>query len=143
LTNVSSCNFSGDRQIFDFPTASTKLDYLYVKYVGHGNTLNTSNNISEMKVFGTPDYSANIGKRKIVIYPNPVHDYINISIEEATFNFDRVRIIDLSGKVVFEKVVNPLIKSLQFPVNLNSGIYLIDLGLNNLVLFTQELIVNK
>lgn len=143
LTNISSCSFSGERQVFDFPPSNTTKDYQYLKYVGHGNTLNALNNISELKIFGTPASTVVIDKRKIILYPNPVQDFLNISIEETSLEFDKVRILDYSGKIVFERVLNPVTKNLQFPINLKSGIYLVDLGLRNLILYTQELIVNK
>lgn len=143
LTNVSSCGFSGERQIFDFPVLNSTMDFLYLKYVGHGNTLDKWNNISELKVFGSPASPISYDKKNIIVYPNPVQDYLNITFEETKFEFDRVRIIDYSGRIVLEKVVNPLIKTFQFPINLKSGNYLVDLGLHNLVLYSQKLIVQK
>jgi hypothetical protein len=141
LTNVTSCGFSGERQVFDFPGLNSSADYLYLKYVGHGNTVDKWNNISELRIYGSPALQTSFDKKKIIVYPNPVQNYLSISFEETKFEFDRVRIIDYSGKIVFEKVVSPLIKSLQFPVNLRSGNYLIDLGFHNLVLYSQKLIV--
>ena len=67
LTRIASCNFTGDRQIFDFPALNKNTEYLYLKYVGHGNSLNTWNNISEFKIFGSPEkipYQALLKKEK-------------------------------------------------------------------------------
>ena len=34
-------------------------------------------------------------ERKIIIYPNPAHDFFNISIEDATLALQIIKIIDL------------------------------------------------
>jgi len=40
LTGMESCSFSGERQVFDFPSLYTNTEYSYLKYVGHGNSVN-------------------------------------------------------------------------------------------------------
>jgi hypothetical protein len=83
LTKEVSCNFSGDRQVFDFPSTNTDKEYSYIKYIGHGNSLNTWNIISEFKIIGTAQQnlgSGNTNKSNISIYPNPASDFFNISI---------------------------------------------------------------
>ena len=104
MTNLSSCDFSGDRQVFDFPVLKTNTEYSYLKYVGHGNSLNTSNNISEFSIFGSSTKnpgSANPEKIKFIIYPNPAKDFFYISIDEPSLQPIKVRIIDFSGKIVY------------------------------------------
>lgn len=144
LLNASSCSFSGERQVFDFPQVNTVKNYSYIKYVGHGNSSDTWNNLSEIKIFGTAQpLSGHVitDLRKIVIFPNPVQNLLNIAIEEPSIEFDKVRIIDYSGNIVFEKVVDPITRNMQFPLCLKSGVYLVDLGLRNLIMFSQKLIV--
>jgi uncharacterized repeat protein (TIGR02059 family) len=146
LTRVASCSFTGDRQIFDVPDVNKNTEYLYVKYVGHGNSLNSWNYLSELKIFGSPGQNSvsEAGKkRKVIIYPNPASDFLTISIEDPTLQPDLIRIIDFSGKIVYEKVVSPDIKNVQFPLNLNSGIYYINLSKDRLTLFDQKLIVKN
>jgi uncharacterized repeat protein (TIGR02059 family) len=142
LTDVASCRFSGERQVFDFPQLSSTKNYSYIKYVGHGNSTDTWNNISEFKIFGQPQEKLlEYTDRKVTIYPNPAADFINISIEEPTLQVDKVWIIDNSGKIVFEKILNPVTRNLQFPLNLKTGIYLVDLSLKNSIIYSQRLIV--
>ena len=144
LTKAASCNFSGERQVFDFPFLNTNTEYSYLKYVGHGNSLDNLNTISEIKIFGSPRQNSNSDNSKeknVIIYPNPAGDFFYISIEEPTMEPDKVRIIDLSGKIVFEKVLNPVIKNIQIPISLKSAVYLVELSVGNLILFTQKLIV--
>ena len=146
LTWVSSCNFSGDRQVFTFPASNTDTEYSYLKYIGHGNSLNNWNYISEFKVFGSPgkNYGSDATKkRNVIIYPNPASSILNISLEESTLKSDMVRILDLSGKIVFEEILNPVTRSIQIPLSLKSGIYYVDLNLGKLILFTQKIIINN
>jgi hypothetical protein len=56
---------------------------------------------------------------------------------------DKVRIIDFPGKIILENKLNPGIKNVQIPINLKSGVYIVDLGTGNLILFSQKLIINK
>ncbi len=146
LTRVASCSFTGDRQIFDVPALNKNTEYLYIKYVGHGNSLNSWNNISELKIFGSPGKNSISGtgaKRKVILYPNPASDFLNISIEESTLQPDLIRIIDFSGKIVCEKAIKPAIKNVQFPLSLKSGVYYVDLSQGHLTLFAQKLIVKN
>jgi hypothetical protein len=54
---------------------------------------------------------------------------------------DKVTITDLSGKIVFEDVLNPNTKIAKIPISLKSGVYLLKLVVGNLNLFSQKLIV--
>jgi hypothetical protein len=144
LIRATSCGFSGEIQIFEFPPSISTKEFSYIKFLGHGNSLNSWNNISEFKIFGSPqnnpDSTKDI-KSKILIYPNPVRDFINISVEEPALEFDSVRIIDFSGMIVYEKVLNQIVKSVQLSLNLKSGVYLLYVSLHNSALHTQKLIV--
>lgn len=146
LTNVVSCNFSGDRQVFDFPVGKNDSEYSYLKYIGHGNSLNNSNNISEFRIFGTPGQSSNPGdteNRRVIIYPNPASDILNISIEDPLIKPDFLRIINLSGNVVFEKTLNPVVRNIQIPIKLRAAAYFIELNLSYSTLYTQKFLINK
>ena len=50
LTNVSSAGTSTQEQMFDFPDVSAR----YVRYLGHGNTVNLWNSLTEVSLFGLP-----------------------------------------------------------------------------------------
>jgi hypothetical protein len=146
LINAASCNFSGERQIFNFPAENNNTEYSYLKYIGHGNAVNRWNNISEFRIFGTPGINPGSGEsdsRKVLIYPNPASDYINLSIIDPNMKPDDLRIRDLFGKTVFERVLNPNNQNVQIPITLKSGIYAVDLILGKLTLFSQKLIVMK
>jgi hypothetical protein len=145
LTKASSCNFSGDRQEFDFPASKNNSEYSYIKLVGHGNSLNTLNNISEFKIFGVLQQNPGSGdteKMKIIIYPNPAQDVINISVEEPTLEPDIIRIIDHSGRIVFKDSLEPGIKNIQISNNLNTGVYIVELRSGSLTLDAQKLMIN-
>jgi hypothetical protein len=146
LLQATSCNFSGDIQAFDFPALNTNTEYSYIKYVGHGNSLDTRNTISEFRIFGTPSSNPGSGdtpKINIIIYPNPASNLVNISIDANSVNPDKIEIIDHSGNVVFEKLLYSDTRNLQIPLNVKSGDYVVELFKNNSVLLAKKLIVMK
>ena len=147
MTNSSSCDFSGDRQVFDLPVINTNTEYSYLKYVGHGNTINTWNYISEFKIFGSSmknPGAANPEKINLIIYPNPAKDFFYISIDEPSLQPIKVRIIDFSGKIVFEdSMLSPGFKNIQIPDNLYSGIYVVEVISGSAKLGSQILIIKR
>jgi hypothetical protein len=142
---VASCKFSGERQIFDFPAINTNTEYSYLKYVGHGNSVNLLNTVSEIKIFGTSQQGTNANSKEnnIIIYPNPARDYFNISIEESTTNSNSIRILDLSGRVVFEDSYTRIMNKIQLPDSLVSGVYIVELRSGSISIDTQKLIIKR
>jgi hypothetical protein len=144
LTKSASCGFSGDPQVFGFPETKAEQEYSFIKLVGQSNSVDTWNYISELKLFGFGHRALAFKEQsQIIIYPNPVNEYINISIKEQALTPDFIRIINLSGKVMLEEMLEPDIKELQIPINLFNGVYIVQMGSGDITLFTQKLIVNK
>jgi hypothetical protein len=144
LKQGTSCNFSGDLQTFDFPALNTGTEYSYLKYVGHGNSLDTKNIISEFRIFGTPSQNPGSGdtpKINIIIYPNPASNLVNISIDANSVNPDKIEIIDHSGNVVFEELIYSDTRNIQIPLSVKSGNYIVELFKGNSVLLAKKLIV--
>jgi Secretion system C-terminal sorting domain/Right handed beta helix region len=94
---------------------------------------------------GTYEYNSkppSYEKQAVKIYPNPAHEYINISIDDPALKPDFISIINLSGKVVFNDKLNQDIKELKIPINLIHGFYIVQTGSGNKTLFTNRLVVN-
>ncbi len=142
LIQAASCDFSGDPQIFDFPEALTDKEYSYVKFIGHGNTRDDMNIISEFNVFGT-ETKVLPGEKGITIYPNPASDILNISVNEEELIPDSVRIYDLSGKIVYENFYGSGLISVQIPSNIRSGVYIVNLSLGSLTLYAQQIVIRR
>ena len=146
LVQEASCDFSGNTQVFEFPTAKTNSEYSYVKLVGHGNSLNKLNNISEFEILGAIVEDPNMEQPngvKIFMYPNPATDFFNISVEEPTLNPEFVVILDLSGKVVLKEAFGQGIKNIQLPSSLQAGIYIVELKSGDMILFANKILVNR
>jgi uncharacterized repeat protein (TIGR02059 family) len=142
LLNAASCDFSGDAQVFDFPASFAGTEYGYLKLIGHGNSEDNTNIISEFTVFSLiPNASG--GERDVVIYPNPADDNFYISISEQIFTADTVRIYELSGKIVFEKSYEAGLIHVQLPSYIKSGIYIVELSSGPLTMFAQQLIIQR
>ncbi len=145
MIGVSSCHFSGDRQIFEFPSYNSGIEYSFVKFVGHGNLVNEWNNLSEFRVFGTyfrNPSGENPDEEMITVYPNPASEYFNISIEEATLEPDKVKLNDFSGKIVLEDQLFAGINTIPIPSNLQSGIYIVTVLSGDLIIYTRKLIID-
>ena len=86
---------------------------------------------------------------KITVYPNPVHHILNLkcvytstySEQEAIVSRNSIRIIDLSGRLMLERKLEPGVTSQQFPVNLKSGVFVVLLISKGLTLSSQKFIV--
>lgn len=144
LTKSASCAFSSSLQVFDIPPSKTEKEYNYVKLIGRGNSQDTWNYVSEFKIFGYGHRNpVSYEEQPVKIYPNPASAFINILIEDPAMIPDFIRIVNLSGKIVFEDKIDPGAKEFRVPIDLIRGIYIIQMGTGNLTLFTQKLVVNR
>ena len=142
LLKSASCNFSGDIQVFEFPATKADKEYKYVKLVGQSNSTDTWNYISEFKIYGHKRRNPlSYEELPVKLYPNPALDYVNIRIEDPAMVPDVIKIINLSGTIVYQDEVNPDIREFRIPINFNKGLYVVQLQSNDLVLFAQKLIV--
>jgi uncharacterized repeat protein (TIGR02059 family) len=144
LVKSNSCAFSGNLQVFEFPPSKTSKEYNYVKLVGQGNSADTWNYIAEFRIFGnrhrnSPEYENQIVK----VYPNPAHELVNIRIDEVTFIPDFIKIASLTGKILFQDKIEPDVRQFQVPINFMKGIYIIEIGTGDIIMFTQKLIVTN
>jgi hypothetical protein len=143
LTKSASCGFSGDLQVFDFPASKSLVEYKYIKLVGHSNSADSWNHISEFKVFGYRHRNpGSYEEQPVKMYPNPARESVNIRIDDSTLKLNFIRVVTLTGKVVFEKKVEPEIKDFQIPITFRQGIYIVQMGSGDLTVFTQKLVVN-
>ena len=143
LMKSSSCAFSGDLQVFEFPPSKAGKEIKYVKLVGHSNSVDSWNYISELKIFGYRYRGpSSYDEQPIKMYPNPAHEFVNVRIDDMTLKPDFIRIINISGKIVFQHKVMKDIKEFQIPLNLINGVYIVQIGFGNLTLFTQKLIIS-
>lgn len=145
LLNAKSCDFSGGPQIFDFPLNKTSTDYTSVKLVGHGNSLNSWNYFSEFKLFGSPGEAPDtisVTPESIYIYPNPASEFINVLVLEPFEKAQNLRIIDFSGRLCQEILLEPGLNNIKVPLNLKPGIYVTQVILGKLITFSQKLLVS-
>jgi len=100
-------------------------------------------------IIGIPDIGSNeyqasdaINLETISIYPNPALEYINISINQLFLEPLILRIFDLSGKIHLENLLGHK-TNYQIPINLDSGIYVVQIYSSAKTLYTQKVIVNS
>jgi uncharacterized repeat protein (TIGR02059 family) len=143
LIKSASCGFSGDLQVFDFPPAKAEKEFKYVKMIGLGNSADTWNYISELKIYGyrhnNPPYFENL---QVKLYPNPAYGFVNIRIDEPNLSCNFIKIINLSGKIVYQDILDNSLREFQIPLSVREGLYLVQLGSDNVTLFTSKLVVS-
>jgi len=141
---TASCYFSGAYQVFSFPETKSGTEYSFIKLVGHGNSLDSWNKFSEIKVFGSD--GGNSAKSAynsglVTIYPNPVKELLNLLILEPSSDTQSMRIYNSSGSLCLEKALDPGINYFNFPLSLKPGIYIVKILQSGLITHTQKLIV--
>jgi len=115
-----------------------------VKLVGQGNSADKWNYIAEFRIFGyrhrnPPEYE----NQAVKVFPNPAREFVNILIDEPTFFPDFFNIVSLTGKILLHDKIDPGVRQFQVPINFMKGIYIIQMGIGDLTMFTQKLIVNN
>ena len=144
LINVSSCDFSGNLQVFDFPSEKLTTEYSYLKLIGNGNSLNKQNNLSEIRIFGnTSENVMSMSAEKVSVYPNPVRDFLNIEFSETTDESRSLQIFDLSGKICLMKRLESGVHTMNIPIDLSPGVYFIKVVTGNFAVFNQKVIVAR
>ena len=139
LLKSKSCAFSGNLQVFDFPPSKTVKEFKFVKLVGQGNAIDAWSYYLKFKIFGYGHRNpTSYEEQPVKIYPNPATDFINVLIEDAAMMPDNIRIVSLSGKIMFEDVINPDVKEFRIPIDLFRGIYIIQMAEGNLTLYTKN-----
>lgn len=74
------------------------------------------------------------------IFPNPEGEYISIHILGAPITSDHfIRFTDASGELVYEDILKS--NSSSIPISFPPGVYSVDIGLGNNVLYTQRIIL--
>jgi uncharacterized repeat protein (TIGR02059 family) len=100
----------------------------------------TSNNVSA----AVKDETVSV---TMTIHPNYVHKTINILLNyagtasaiAAALTPQVLRITDLAGKLVAEKLLSTGVKDVQIPINLRSGIYNIEIYGNSILMCAQRI----
>jgi hypothetical protein len=121
------------------PETKASNSYKYVKLVGHMNSINEWNSYNEFKVFGTeesPNATNDANIEDIVeVFPNPATENVFVK----TGNESTIRVIDITGKVVYEQKSAGDISQLNY--NFQSGTYFIQVLNNGEAVCTKKLLV--
>ncbi len=128
ITNANSCGFSDDLQVFTSQGSSINNTYSYITYIGYGNSLNAMNKVSEIQVFGaTFNNEKDALEIRMIVYPNPASDMINITFETAPAGQQLIRLVGMSGQVHYEETYETGVNFMQIPVNFPPGFYVLQL----------------
>lgn len=146
ILKSNSCSFSGNLQVFNFPPSKSSMEYSYIKLVGHGNSINSWNYISEFKILGYPANGKSESTNTFYkIYPNPARDLITISAVNSNpaLLADHLRIITMKGSIIKEEMIDPGLHVFTLPINLKNGIYIIQMLTKSSIIHSMKLIVRN
>ena len=141
MTGVQTCALP---ILFEFPASKSGKEYNFIKLVGRANQFDTWSHISEFRIFGyrygDPE---SYEQQPVKLYPNPANEYFTIRIDEPLLELDFLRILDLSGKSLLQEKLDKNMREYSIPIDLRRGIYVVQMGQNELTLFTQKLVVQN
>jgi uncharacterized repeat protein (TIGR02059 family) len=145
VTNVSS---SGDKVALTLSSRVVFGDFVTVAYTKPSiNPLKTDAGGLAESLTAQPvinnclKQTASSGGLKVLFYPNPAHNYINISIQEVTLSAKVLRIFDSSGNLVKIENLKSGISEINFPLALTPGYYTIVLEEGGYKLTSQKIII--
>lgn len=143
---LNSCDFSDKTQIFPFPVSESGNVYSYLKLVGHGNSQDSWNAFSEIRIRSTPVFDS----LTITISPNPAVDHIHLLIQgpqdlmenpaESSWTFN---ILDMTRILVYQELIPAGTRELDIPLNLSAGVYVVQLITGPLTMNAKKLIIIK
>lgn len=79
----------------------------------------------------------------IILFPNPSNGNINVVREGSTLGPQIIRIFSMTGKIVFTDSFEIGVKNLEFQLNLNSGIYIVQVLSGKVTIAAQKLVIIK
>lgn len=143
--NITGVDISGTKVLLTLGTPVVYGDVIMVAYSKPDvNPLQTSGgeaqDLSMQQVTNKVRNISDSDNAKISVYPNPAREFINISNLESSVDLYILRIFDLTGRLYLETRFNPDYNS-NIPVNLNSGIYFIQVLLGSASKFVQRLVI--
>jgi uncharacterized repeat protein (TIGR02059 family) len=144
---VKSVTVSGAIVYLLLSSAVAENDIVTVTYVQpSANPLQTSAG-SKAESFSnkvvTNNVSAVVPKITGGIYPNPASKYVIVSLNEAALVPYKIRIFSYAGEIVIEKVLEVGNQSINIPLNLSSGIYIVQMLSGNIVVKASPLVINR
>jgi hypothetical protein len=77
------------------------------------------------------------------VYPNPNDGNMTLKYNLEQKDFGQLRIFDLTGKLVYSKLLNPNENQITLSLDLNNGMYFYQIGTENLVVLTGKFIIAK
>jgi hypothetical protein len=141
VINATSCGFSNNLQVF-LSSGSDLNAYSYIKFLGHGNSLNSLNKVAELQVYGGAVYpNSDVLEIGMTIYPNPASEIINIFFTNSPQESQLIRIVNFSGKAEYEATLETGVNYLQIPVVFTSGFYIVQLISDGRIRAASKLIV--
>lgn len=120
VTNLSNNINQSDNASGEYPVGTTTVEYTATDAAG--NTTSCSFTVT-IEVTQSVFESANTS---FTVYPNPAHSTIQVNCPQGT---NRLRILDITGKVVMDKQCKPGTNSLDI-ASLSNGIYFIEINQN-------------
>jgi uncharacterized repeat protein (TIGR02059 family) len=156
--SVNSVSISGAKVLLTLSSAIKFGDIVTVSYTkpatnplqntagGQAISISTQLIVNNIVSPATNPVTSKIG---MTIFPNPVHQIINIqfdytgtfSVSDVTKSPQIIRIFDITGKLYIEKLLDTGVKNAQLPINLKPDIYTVIVLSGGVTMASQKMIV--
>jgi hypothetical protein len=124
LNSVTSYSFSSDRQIFEVPAEKRERHFTFFKFVGHGNSVDDWNYISEFLIFGIPFIYQTASSPSFIF--NHYYHNNNLFVFSDNISPDlQLNIISILGNQVYNDKIEE--NAEIYPINLIPGIYILEI----------------
>jgi hypothetical protein len=142
-STISSVAISGKKVLLTLASPVVYGDIITVSYIKPATNPLKKSTGEAAGSFSSPQRVTNniIKKSNMYVFPNPAREYINISIKEPSKDKQIIRIFDFSGKLCLETILDPLANTIHIPINLKSGVYIVQVILGSITSFTQKIII--
>jgi pectate lyase len=152
LSETNSFQVNHGTDIVIEAIADEEWEFLYWSYgqISYNpvDTITIEDNLEIVAVFRKSDSESSTGNRNIPnfninVFPNPARDILNIEINDPDLNPISVRLINLSGKIILERILNPGLSQFPLTHNTQPGTYFIQLMRGGLSIFSQRLVITN
>jgi len=152
VRGVKSVTVSGTKVTLSLTSSVVYADYVTVTYTIPGqNALQTTAGgkaaaLTNIPVTNNRLYQDDKVSQKTPLfsaYPNPAKDYVTIFYAQPFTELSIIRFYNMSGVLCLEVHPDPGLNKITIPINLSSGLYLVQLRSGNTIVYAQKLIVKK
>lgn len=92
---------------------------------------------------GVPPVGPPPPENVLIVYPNPGQGTITIVREGSSLGINNFKIVSMSGRVMYEGLLGEGIEKITIETNINSGIYIVQFMMGDIIADAQKIVISK